>query len=78
LEVKATVKYSFHRKYLGDQEFPDVNLPDGATAKDLVEKLAVPKYYLREIRINGEVKDLNTTLSEGDDVVIWPPLVGGG
>ncbi len=78
MEVKATVKYSYYRKYLDDRDFPCVNLREGATMKDLVEELGIPAYYLKEIRINGEVKDLSTVLSHGDEIVIWPPRIGGG
>jgi molybdopterin converting factor small subunit len=78
MEVKVTVKYSHYRKYLDDQAFPSVTLAGGATVKDLVEELGVPGYYLKEVTVNGEVKELDTVLSDGDTVVIWPPRIGGG
>ena len=78
MEVKVTVKYSYYRKYLDDRDDPSVTLNEGATLNDLVEQLGVARYYLREVIVNGEVKEMDTVLSHGDSVVIWPPRIGGG
>ncbi len=78
VEVEVTVKYSYYRKYLNDQEHAGVAVKEGATVKDLVESLGVPNYYLHHITINGLAKELNTVLSHGDRVIIWPPMIGGG
>jgi molybdopterin converting factor small subunit len=78
MEVKVTVKYSYYRKYLEDRDYPGVTLGRGATVKDLVEELGVPGYYLKEVTVNGEVKELDTILCDGDSIVIWPPRIGGG
>jgi len=76
--IKVIVKYSYYRKYLDDRDYPSVTLKGGATVKDLVEELQVPGYYLKEVTVNGEVKELDTVLSDGDTVIIWPPRIGGG
>jgi molybdopterin converting factor small subunit len=78
MEVHVTVKYSHYRKYLNDQTHGGVTVKEGATVKDLVEELGVPGYYLHHVTVNGELKELTALLSEGDAVVIWPPLLGGG
>ncbi|OGP52625.1 MAG: hypothetical protein A2Y65_08225 [Deltaproteobacteria bacterium RBG_13_52_11] len=78
MEIKVIVRYSHYRKYLDDKDYPGVTLQGGATVKDLVEELQVPGYYLKEVTVNGEVKELDTVLSEGDTVIIWPPRIGGG
>lgn len=78
MKVQATVKYSHYRKFIDDRGYPGVTLKEGATVKDLVEELGVPEFYLKEVTINGVVKDLDTVLSDGDTIVIWPPRIGGG
>ncbi len=49
-----------------------VELPEGATAKDLAEKLNQrgPEEALAA-DINGVTKDLNTPLEDGDKVILW-------
>jgi len=78
MKVKVTVKYSHYRKYLNDQNHACVTVKEGATIKDLVEDLGVPEYYLHRVTINDQKKELNTPLSDGDRVTIWPPMIGGG
>jgi molybdopterin converting factor small subunit len=78
MEVNVTVKYSFYRKQLDDRDFPGVSLRDGATVKDLMDAVGVPAYYLKEVTVNGEAKEPDTVLSDGDAVVVWPPRIGGG
>jgi threonyl-tRNA synthetase len=49
-----------------------ITLPEGSTAKDLADKLHLngPNQALGA-HINGKTRDLNTTLEEGDEVIIW-------
>ena len=53
-------------------EGKQIELPEGATAKDLAEKLNQrgPEEALAA-DINGVTKDLNTPLEDGDKVILW-------
>jgi molybdopterin converting factor small subunit len=53
-------------------------LKDGGTVLDLVRFLGLPEEHVRLIAVNGKQSDLQTVLSEGDTVFIFPPAVGGG
>lgn len=78
MKVTVIIKYSFYRKQLTDKEYSSVVLDEGAMVEELVRTIGVPRYYLRQILVNGAVSDLNAVLCEGDTVVIWPPRIGGG
>lgn len=45
---------------------------------DLVRFLGLPEEQVRLIAVNGKQSDLQTVLSEGDTVFIFPPAIGGG
>ncbi len=49
----------------------EINLPEGSTAKDLAEKLNMrgPNQSLAA-KINGKLRDLSTSLNEGDEVLL--------
>ncbi len=49
------------------------------TLIELVKKLQIPKKQTRIVFINGKREtDLKTQLKEGDLIVIFPPIGGGG
>lgn len=55
-----------------------VKVKEGATIQDLVRVIGIPEKYVRIVAVNGNQKDLDTTLSEGDTVLLFPPAIGGG
>ena len=65
-------------KYLENTDNGRVTLSEGATVRDLAEKLGLPIKYVRIIAVNGTQGDLGTLLSESDEVFIFPPALGGG
>ena len=54
-----------------------VDLPDGATAADLVPALNLPSQLVRHAFINNQQKTLDTPLKDGDKINLFPPVVGG-
>ncbi len=54
-----------------------VDMPEGATAADLVPALNLPEKLVRHAFINNQQKTLDTRLVEGDKVNLFPPVVGG-
>jgi molybdopterin synthase sulfur carrier subunit len=55
----------------------EVVLPDGAHAADLAPALGLPDKLVRHAFINNQQKTLDTPLSEGDLINLFPPVVGG-
>jgi len=52
-------------------------LPQGATIRDAITTLDLPK-GIHLASINGEFKrELKTVLSDGDELTILPPVAGG-
>jgi molybdopterin converting factor small subunit len=77
--LTVTVKLmSRFAKYLEGNEEGKVDVPDGANVRTLSEQLGLPIKYVRIITVNGTQGDLDTGLSDGDDVCIFPPAIGGG
>jgi molybdopterin converting factor small subunit len=78
MEVSALVKYSSFRKQLQDKDFGKITLKKGTTAGEFLDQLDIPEYYLNKITINGVNQSMDTILSDGDDIVVWPPRIGAG
>ncbi|MDR7464865.1 MAG: MoaD/ThiS family protein, partial [Armatimonadota bacterium] len=55
-----------------------VQLDEGATVGDLVQRLGIPRQAVRVTFVNGLVVDDTARLQDGDDVGIFPPIAGGG
>jgi sulfur-carrier protein len=51
---------------------------DGGTVRALAETLGLPIEQVRIITVNGRQVFLEEPLSEGDEVLIFPPAFGGG
>lgn len=54
-----------------------VSAPSGATARDLLKIFGVPEKEVKIVFVNGVRKDLDTAVSEGDRVGVFPPVGGG-
>jgi molybdopterin converting factor small subunit len=55
----------------------EVELPDGARVSDLTPALNLPPKLVRNAFINNQVANLETVLNNGDQVSLFPPVVGG-
>lgn len=55
----------------------EVDLPEGATLKDLIEALAIPEEEPRVNFVNGLTQPLDYELKPGDEVGLFPPIAGG-
>ena len=51
---------------------------DGGTVRALAETLDLPLDQVRIITVNGRQVFLDEPLSDGDEVLIFPPAFGGG
>lgn len=62
---------------LGIGEAMPVELPDGATIGQLIERLRLPADEVKVIFVNSIVRGEEHTLSGGDEVGVFPPVGGG-
>jgi molybdopterin converting factor small subunit len=69
---------SMFAKYLKNHPDGRVDVKEGTTVRGLAEMLGLPLKLVRIITVNGEQKDLDKVLSDGDLVYIFPPAIGGG
>jgi molybdopterin synthase sulfur carrier subunit len=79
--VKVYVKlYALLRKHHPgpNRSVPlEVELPEGAQVADLVPALKLPGEIVRSVFVNNEAAQLQTALKDGDQVGLFPPVVGG-
>ena len=69
---------SLFAKYLKDHPDGKVSLDEPATVRTLAETLHLPIDRVKIITVNGKQETLDTSLSAGDLVYIFPPAIGGG
>ena len=68
------------RPYLpaaADGDGVSLELPAGATVRDVVESLKIPGELACLTVVNGHDADLEQILAPGDELALFPPLAGG-
>ncbi len=55
----------------------EVDLPESAQLRQLVDHLGIPDQETRVVFVNGLVREMDWVLQPGDDVGIFPPIGGG-
>jgi sulfur carrier protein ThiS len=57
----------------------ELELPPGATVADVLARLDIPARHVHLVMVNGSQEpDRQRVLVEGDELVIFPPVAGGG
>lgn len=54
-----------------------IDVPEGTTIQDLLDKLKIPANVTNVIMVNGSHRSKDTKLNDGDVVSIIPPITGG-
>ncbi len=79
--MKVSVKlYALLRKHHPgpNRSLPfEVELADGAVIADLARALNLPDNLVRTAFVNGAATPLSAPLHDGDQVGLFPPVVGG-
>ena len=87
--MKVTVRYFARYRSLVGKGEEEVELPEGATVMDLIEKIKKMHPVLRKVFAedddladvnvsrNGRYVRFDEILKEGDVVAIFPPVSGG-
>ena len=78
MKISVIVKYSSFRRQLKDKDFGEIISDEGITARELLDTLDIPEYYLNKITLNGVSQNMDAMLSDGDKIVVWPPRIGAG
>jgi molybdopterin converting factor small subunit len=77
IEVKL---YATLRRYAAETPSGQpcmVELTEGATLQELVDRLGIPPEETRVVFVNGRAQEMDYTLQPGDQVGIFPPIGGG-
>ena len=69
---------SIFAKYAKEDEDGLTRIEGPATVRGLAEYLGLPIKRVRIMTVNGKQGDLETALSDNDEVYIFPPAIGGG
>ena len=74
--MHVTVKlFATLRKDRFDEK--DLELPDGVTAGEIIDMIAIPPTEVTLIFINGRHSMPEAKLVEGDTLALFPPIGGG-
>jgi molybdopterin converting factor small subunit len=74
--MHVTVKlFATLRKDRFDEK--DLELPDGVTAGEIIDMIAIPPTEVTLIFINGRHSMPEANLVEGDTLALFPPIGGG-
>jgi molybdopterin synthase sulfur carrier subunit len=77
VQVKLFATLRRHYPHLGIGEAMSVELANGATVGQLIERIHLPATEVKVIFVNGIVRQDQHALGDGDQVGIFP-AVGGG
>ena len=55
----------------------EITLPDSAVVSDLVPVLGLDPKLVRNAFVNNATRGLDEPLADGDNVALFPPVVGG-
>ena len=58
-------------------KFLDLELSEGTTLQELVDKLGIPREEAKVAFVNGRAQEPDFVLQPGDEVGIFPPIGGG-
>jgi sulfur carrier protein ThiS len=61
----------------GPKDAHNLTLPPGESAAGLAARLGIPADELGLVFVNGAPADPNAALSDGDAVLLLPPISGG-
>lgn len=79
MRVRAKLFATLSRHYAGVMPGTpvEVEVADGATLSDLIDRLDVPHEEVKMVFVNGRMRSLDYELEPGDEVGIFPPVGGG-
>lgn len=77
IHVKLFATLRRHYPDLGIGEAMPMELPEGATVGQLLGELRLAEEQVTVVFVNGTVQGEDHSLTDGDEVGIFPPVGGG-
>jgi len=77
IRVRVSLFGDVNRYLHGRPKEHEQEMTDGATVQDLLTALAIPPQNELTIGVNGELSKPQTTLRDGDKVMLATPMEGG-
>ena len=77
VHVKLFATLRRHYPHLGVGEPMAVELPEGKTVGDMIERLRLPADEIKVIFVNHVIREEEHRLVDGDQVGVFPPVGGG-
>jgi sulfur carrier protein ThiS len=77
VEVRLHASLERIRPGLKAGEALPLELQEGTTVGRMVEALGIPKEGVHLVLVNGRMRPLDHSLSDGDRVALFPPVGGG-
>lgn len=74
--MKVKIKLFASLRNFGPEE-QEVELPENATLEDAIKLLNLPEKIPMLKIVNGEHRNIEHTLKEGDEIALFPPIAGG-
>ena len=75
--VKLFATLRTYRPGLGIGEAFPVQVPEGATVRDLIALLELPEDEVKIIFVNALNREPEHVLADGDELGLFPPIGGG-
>ena len=74
--MKVKIKlFASLRSFGPDEQVRD--LPDGTTIDSVVDMLKIPRVVRLLMIVNGEHRNADQVLMDGDELALFPPIAGG-
>jgi molybdopterin synthase sulfur carrier subunit len=77
VHVKLFATLRQYRPGLGIGEAFPIELPDGASVRDLIQTVGLPQDEVKIVFVNALFREPAHRLADGDEVGIFPPVGGG-
>jgi len=79
MHVTVKLYATLNRYGLGERSGApfEIELPEEATLRDLVNQLTIPPEETHIMFVNGIIQESDCKLKEGDEVGMFPPVGGG-
>ncbi len=75
--MKVKIKLFATLRKFGPEE-QVMELPEGATVEDAIQRIDIPGNLPLLKIVNGEHRPPRHLLKEGDELALFPPIAGGG
>lgn len=74
--MRISVKYiGWMKRYNRDREETVLEIPEGSMVRSILT--LIPAEEIGPVLVNGKKSPMETPLSEGDAVTVYPAIVGG-